>query len=122
MVLRNFEIEMCVWPLRHAGGRGGALGRCRLGVVRAWGWLALVLMRMPYFITEPYTGCAEKKFFCMPAGGAQKVVRGLPPTSWTYYPYRNLLQYFQKVYAAPETQTNLLGLTYYPYTFSSPGQ
>jgi hypothetical protein len=37
MVLRNFEIGMCVWPLRHAGGRGGALGRCRLGVVRAYG-------------------------------------------------------------------------------------
>jgi hypothetical protein len=35
--LNYSEIETCVRPLRHAGGRGGALGRCRLGVVRAYG-------------------------------------------------------------------------------------
>ena len=32
-----------------------------------------------------HTGLTGIKFFFMPADGAQKVVWGLPPASWTYY-------------------------------------
>ena len=45
----------------------------------------------------------RKKFFLIPADGAQKVIWELPRASWTYYQLRNLLQHSHFLNSAPES-------------------